>query len=138
MELHRADAVCAGCHKVMDPIGFALENFDAVGQWRNTDDGSAIDTSVTLFNGDKINGAAGLHAMLTSKPDVFTGVMTEKLLTYALGRGTQYFDMPAVRGILREAKGQDYRFSSIVLGIVESTPFEMKMKPASTNQEGSR
>jgi hypothetical protein len=138
MELHRADPVCAGCHKVMDPIGFALENFDAVGQWRQTDDGSAIETSVTLFNGDQVDGAAGLHAMLTSKPDVFTGVMSEKLLTYALGRGTQYFDMPSVRSIVHEAKAHDYRFSSLVLGIVESTPFEMKMKPVSTSQEGSR
>lgn len=128
MEAHRADAVCAGCHKVMDPIGFALENFDAVGHWRDTDDGTPIDASTTLFNGAKINGPAELDKMLASKPDVFTGVMTEKLLTYALGRGVQYYDMPAVRGIVKAARDRDYRFSALVLAIAESTPFEMRMK----------
>ncbi len=128
MEAHRADAVCAGCHKVMDPIGFALENFDAVGHWRDTDDGAPIDASTTLFNGAKIDGPAALDKVLASKPDVFTGVMTEKLLTYALGRGLQYYDMPAVRGIVKAARDRDYRFSALVLAIAESTPFEMKMK----------
>ncbi len=136
MEQHRADAVCAGCHKAMDPIGFALENFDAVGRWRDNDDGSRIDPSGTLYNGTHVDGAAGLQAMLASKPDVFMGVLTEKLLTYALGRGTQYFDMPAVRGIVREARERDYRFSGVVLGIVESTPFQMKTK-AATSQRSS-
>jgi hypothetical protein len=137
MEQHRADPVCAGCHKVMDPIGFSLENFDAVGRWRDADDGGRIDPSGTLYNGAHIDGASGLQAMLAAHPDVFTGVMTEKLLTYALGRGTQYFDMPAVRGIVREARDRDYRFSAIVQGIVESTPFQMKMKPAASTPEGS-
>lgn len=132
MEAHRADPVCAGCHKVMDPIGFALENFDAVGHWRDTDDGSPIDASTTLFNGAKINGPAELDKMLAGKPDVFTGVMTEKLLTYALGRGVQYYDMPAVRGIVKAARDRDYRFSALVLAIAESTPFEMKMKTSGT------
>jgi hypothetical protein len=130
MEQHRADPVCAGCHKVMDPIGFSLENFDAVGRWRDNDEGSRIDPSGTLYNGVHVDGVAGLRAMLTSQPDVFTGVLTEKLLTYALGRGIGYSDMPAVRGIVREARENDYRFSAIVLGIVESTPFRMKVKPA--------
>jgi cytochrome c553 len=138
MEQHRADAVCAGCHKTMDPIGFALENFDAVGRWRDNDDGSRIDPSGTLYNGAHVDGAAGLQAMLSAQPDVFTGVLTEKLLTYALGRGTQYFDMPAVRGIVHEARDRDYRFSAIVQGIVESTPFQMRMKPATPTAEGSR
>jgi hypothetical protein len=130
MEQHRADPVCAGCHKVMDPIGFALENFDATGRWRDNDDGSRIDPSGTIYNGAQVNGPAGLQTMLTGNPDVFVGVLAEKLLTFALGRGTQYFDMPAVRGIVRDARARDYRFSAIVAGIVESTPFEMKLKPA--------
>jgi hypothetical protein len=130
MEAHRADPACAGCHKVMDPMGFSLENFDAVGQWRTTDDGSKIDPSGTLFNGMKVDGALALRNMLTSNPEIFTGVLTEKLMTYALGRGIEYSDMPAVREILRDAGRNDYRFSSIVLGIVKSTPFEMKEKKA--------
>ncbi len=128
MEQHRSDAVCAGCHKVMDPIGFALENFDAVGHWRDAEDGAAIDASGTLYNGTRISGAGDLGKMLSSHPEVFVGVMTEKLLTYALGRGVQYYDMPAVRGIVTGAQAHDFRFSALVAGIVESTPFEMKVK----------
>ncbi len=128
MEQHRANPTCAGCHKVMDPIGFSLENFDAVGQWRNTDDGVKIDPSGTLYDGDKVDGPVALRNMLTSRPEVFIGVMTEKLMTYALGRGLQYYDMPAVRSVLREAARNQYHFSSIVLGIVKSTPFQMKTK----------
>jgi hypothetical protein len=134
MEQHRSDAVCAGCHKVMDPIGFALENFDAVGHWRAAEDGAAIDASGTLYNGAKINGAADLGKMLSGHPEVFVGVMTEKLLTYALGRGVQYNDMPAVRGIVSSAKTHDFRFSALVAGIVESTPFEMKVKPSADKE----
>jgi hypothetical protein len=130
MEQHRSDAVCAGCHKVMDPIGFALENFDAVGHWRAAEDGAPIDASGTLYNGVKINGPADLDKMLSSHPEIFVGVMTEKLLTYALGRGVQYYDMPAVRGIVTGAKARDFRFSALVAEIVKSTPFEMKVKPA--------
>jgi cytochrome c551/c552 len=135
MEQHRSDAVCAGCHKVMDPIGFALENFDAVGQWRGSEDGSPIDASGTLYNGAKIKGPADLDKMLSSHPEVFVGVMTEKLLTYALGRGVQYYDMPAVRGIVSEAKAHDFHFSALVAGIVESTPFEMKVKASAPKAE---
>ncbi len=126
MEAHRANAVCAGCHKVMDPIGFALENFDAVGRWRTTDDGSKIDPSGKLFNGTQVDGPAALRKMLVSRPEVFTGVMTEKLLTYALGRPVEYYDMPTVRRILQDASKDNYRFSAIILGIVNSTPFEKK------------
>src|SRR5262249_43385976 len=86
MEAHRTNAVCAGCHKIMDPIGFALENFDAVGQWRASEDGAAIDPSGTLFNGATVDGPAALRRMLVNRPETFVGVMTEKLLTYALGR----------------------------------------------------
>jgi cytochrome c5 len=128
MEAHRANPPCNGCHKVMDPLGFSLENFDAVGQWRINDDGSPIDPSGTLFNGAKVDGPVALRAMLTSQPDVFAGVLTEKLMTYALGRGVEYSDMPTVREILRDASRNDYRFASIVLGIVKSPAFEMKVK----------
>jgi hypothetical protein len=126
MERHRANPVCAGCHKVMDPIGFALEGFDGIGRWRNTQDGAPIDTSGTLFNGATVDGVVGLRRNLVAQPEIFVGVMTEKMLTYALGRGLEYYDMPAVRKIVRDAKTRDFRFSSIVLGIVRSTPFQMK------------
>jgi Protein of unknown function (DUF1592)/Protein of unknown function (DUF1588)/Protein of unknown function (DUF1585)/Protein of unknown function (DUF1595) len=140
MEQHRADPVCAGCHKVMDPIGFALENFDATGQWRTMDDGVRIDPSGTLYNGANVDGPAALRRMLSDHPDVFVGVMTEKLLTYALGRGVQYYDLPAVRKIVRDAGANNFRFSSLVLGAVESVPFEMKIKtaPAASAVESSR
>ena len=128
MEAHRADPTCAGCHKVMDPLGFSLENFDAVGQWRNTDDGSKIDPAGTLFNGAKVAGPVELRSALTANPEIFTGVLTERLMTYALGRGVEYSDMPAIRAILKDAAHNDYRFSSIVLGIVKSTPFDTKVK----------
>lgn len=138
MELHRADAVCAGCHKVMDPIGFALENFDAVGQWRTMDDGAKIDPSGTLYNGAKVDGPVALRKMLLDHSDVFVGVMTEKLLTYALGRGVEYYDMPAVRKIVHAAAANDYRFSSLVVGTAESVPFRMKIKTAGAVVDASR
>jgi mono/diheme cytochrome c family protein len=138
MEQHRADAVCAGCHKVMDPIGFALENFDAVGQWRTKDDGSPIDPSGTLYNGAKVDGPVALRNMLAGNQDVFAGVLAEKLLTYALGRGLQYYDMPAVRKIVHDASAQNLRWSALVLGVVESVPFEMKVKTAIPAPDSSR
>jgi hypothetical protein len=130
MEEHRSNPVCAGCHKVMDPIGFALENFDAIGRWRSTDDGLTIDPSGTLFNGAKVDGAVALRKALTSRPETFVGVMAEKMMTYALGRGVDYYDMPAVRKVVHESSANDFHFSSLVLGIVNSTPFEMKVKAA--------
>jgi hypothetical protein len=130
MEAHRANAVCAGCHKVMDPIGFALENFDAVGHWRTSEDGARIDPSGTLFNGARVDGPAALRQMLVARPEVFVGVMTEKLLTYALGRGLEYYDMPAVRKIVRDGGSQNFRFSALVMGVVESSPFQMRKKVA--------
>jgi hypothetical protein len=126
MEQHRKDPVCAGCHKSMDPIGFALENFDAVGHWRTNDEGRKIDPSGTLFNGASLDGAIGLRQALVGQQDIFVGVMTEKMLTYALGRGLEYYDMPAVRKIVQDSRKNDSRFSSIVAGIVKSTPFQMK------------
>ena len=131
MELHRANAVCAGCHKVMDPIGFALENFDGIGQWRKDDDGAKIDPSGTLFEGTRVDGPVALRKMLTSRPEVFAGVMMEKLLTYALGRGLEYYDMPAVRKIVQDGAANNFRFSSMILGVVNSPPFQMKVKKAS-------
>jgi hypothetical protein len=126
MELHRADSVCAGCHKVMDPIGFALETFDGVGHWRTTDDGALIDPSGTLFEGTRIDGPAALRRMLTARPETFVGVLTEKLMTYALGRGLEYYDMPAVRKIVADAKSHDFRFSYLINGVIGSPEFQMK------------
>jgi hypothetical protein len=128
MELHRANAVCAGCHKVMDPIGFSLENFDAIGRWRTNDDGAAIDPAGTLFEGTRVDGPVALRKMLVARPETFVGVMTEKLLTYALGRGLDYQDMPAVRKIVHDAAANGFRFSSIVGGVVNSPPFQMRTK----------
>jgi hypothetical protein len=126
MEKHRANAVCAGCHRQMDPIGFALENFDGVGHWRSTEDGAKIDPSGTLFNGASLDGVVGLRKALSAHPEIFVGVMTEKMLTYALGRGIEYYDMPAVRKVVQDARGKDFRFSAMVLGIAKSAPFQMK------------
>ena len=128
LEEHRKNPACAGCHKLMDPIGFSLENFDAIGQWRTTDEGAKIDPSGVMFNGAKIDGPASLRSILTAKPEIFADTFTEKLMTYALGRGVQYYDMPAVRAVVRDAAHNDYRLSSIILGIVKSVPFEMKEK----------
>lgn len=128
LERHREDPSCASCHALIDPIGFALENFDLIGEWRDFDEGEPVDATTTLWDGTAINGAAGLREALLSRQDLFATHATEKLLTYALGRPVEATDMPAVREIVREAAGSDYRFSSLVLGIVESVPFRMKAK----------
>jgi hypothetical protein len=134
MELHRRNAACAGCHKIMDPIGLSLENFDLTGKWRDADQGVRIDASAELVDGTKLNGPASLRAALLDRSDVFLTTMTEKLMTYGLGRGVRYFDMPAVRNIVREAGKNDNRFSSFVLGIVESTPFQMRVKKSAEEE----
>jgi mono/diheme cytochrome c family protein len=126
MEGHRAAPVCSGCHRLMDPIGFALENFDGTGRWRTREEGQPIDASGTLFTGARMDGVVGLRRELASRPDVFLGVFTERMLTYALGRGIEPYDMPAVRRIVADARSSDYRFSSIVLGVARSVPFQMK------------
>jgi mono/diheme cytochrome c family protein len=127
---HRANAACAGCHNLMDPVGFALENFDAVGRWRATEEGRPVDASGGLpGGGGTFDGVGGLEAALLKQPDVFVGTMTEKMLTFALGRGIDYYDAPAVRQILRTAKASDYRFSALVCAIVDSTPFRMRKTP---------
>jgi mono/diheme cytochrome c family protein len=133
MEQHRANPACAGCHKTMDPLGFTLENFDAIGRWRNTDDGARIDPSGTVFNGDHVDGPAALNEMLLRRPEIFVGVLTEKLMTYALGRGVDYLDMPEVRNIVQTAAQSDYRFSAIILGVANSPEFRMKTKPPAEN-----
>ena len=126
MELHRASPACAGCHKVMDPIGLALENYDAVGVWRTQDAGQPIDASGELSDGSKINGVVELRESLLKRPELLVSTMTEKLLTYALGRSVEADDMPAVRTILRGAAADNYRFSALVRGIVTSVPFQMR------------
>jgi Protein of unknown function (DUF1592)/Protein of unknown function (DUF1588)/Protein of unknown function (DUF1587)/Protein of unknown function (DUF1585)/Protein of unknown function (DUF1595) len=126
MESHRKNPVCASCHRVMDPLGFSLENFDAIGQWRTKEVGGAVDAAGQLADGTSVNGPVSLRQALVKHPDQFVGTLTEKLLTYALGRGLEHFDMPVTRAIVRDAARDNYRFSSIVMGIVKSTPFQMK------------
>jgi hypothetical protein len=123
---HRANPACSGCHSVMDPLGFSLENYDAVGRWRTAEDGILIDASGGLPDGSKFDGVAGLERALLGRPEVFAGTVSEKLLTYALGRGVEFYDAPAIRKVVNGAAATDYRFSDIIIGIVESTPFQMR------------
>jgi hypothetical protein len=127
MAEHRTNPTCASCHARMDPIGLSMENFDVVGAWRSEDGGSAIDASGQLVDGTKVDGVVTLRKALVAHPEVFVRAMTEKMLIYALGRGLDARDMPAVRAIMREAAARDYRFSSLVLGVVHSTPFTMRV-----------
>ncbi len=133
MEQHRANPTCATCHKVLDPLGFSLENFDAIGQWRTKEAAGPIDASGELADGTKVNGPAELRKAILRRPEQFVGTMTEKMLTYALGSGLEYYDMPAVRGIVREAAKNNYRFSSLVLAITRSIPFEEKQAQPAAN-----
>ena len=128
---HRSNPQCAACHRVMDPLGFALENFDAVGAWRTEDQGAPIDASDTLVDGTRVAGPIELRQSLLRRPETFVTAFTEKLLVYALGRGIDHNDMPAVRAIVRGAAADDYKFASIVLGIARSVPFQLR--EASTN-----
>jgi hypothetical protein len=123
---HRKNPACSGCHQLMDPVGFSLENYDAVGRWRTVDEGKAIDVSGSLPDGSKFDGPSGLQQALLSRPENFATTLTDKLLTYALGRGVEPYDAPAVRKIVREAGKNEFRFSSFILGIVNSTPFQMR------------
>ena len=126
MERHRESPVCASCHAPMDPFGFVLENFDATGRWRDTDAGAAIDASTTLVGGGAVAGPAELQVYLLSRRDEFLRTVTEKLLAYALGRGLEYYDAPAVRKIVRESASNDHHWSSLILGVVRSVPFQMR------------
>jgi hypothetical protein len=124
---HRNNPVCASCHRTIDPVGFALENFDAVGRWRDQEgDSGPVDVSGGLPGAGELEGVAGLEEALLRVPELFAGTLTEKLLTFALGRGVESYDAPAIRKILREAGPDGYRFSSLILGIVKSVPFQMR------------
>jgi hypothetical protein len=130
LEQHRANPVCSSCHSRMDPIGFALENYDGVGKWRSQDAGSAIDASGKLPGGVKFEGPSGLKKLLLSDyREDFVTTVTERLLTYALGRGLEYYDQPAVRAITRDAARDNYRMSALVTAVVKSTPFQMRRTP---------
>lgn len=126
MAEHRANPTCASCHTLMDPVGFGLENFDAIGRFRTTEAGVPIDASGELWDGTRFDGVAELEEALLRRPELFLTTLTEKLLVFATGRGVEYYDGPAIRALLREAKADNYRFSSLVLGIVKSRPFQMR------------
>jgi hypothetical protein len=130
LEQHRANPVCSSCHSLMDPIGFSLENFDLVGKWREREGRSAIDATGQLVDGTKLDGPVSLRRALLTRSDAFVMAVTEKLLTYSLGRALTYSDMPALRAIVRDAAKSDYRFSSIVLAITRSQPFQMRVTKA--------
>jgi len=129
LTLHRANATCANCHKLIDPPGFALENFDAIGRWRTSELGAPVDASAGLHDGSTFTGVSGLEAALLRHPDEFTSTMAEKLLTFSLGRGVEYYDGPAIRQVVRDAKDSNYRFSALIGAVVKSVPFQMRMSP---------
>jgi hypothetical protein len=133
MEEHRNNPACSGCHSIMDPIGFAMENFDAVGAWRTHEARVPIDASGQLLDGTRVNGVVELKKALMRQPERFVETFTEKLLTYALGRGLAYYDMPTVRAVVRDSARSNYKFSSIVSEIVKSTPFQMRVKASESN-----
>jgi hypothetical protein len=126
VENHRKNTVCAGCHNVMDPLGFALENYDAIGRYRVRDEGSVIDSSGATPDGTKFEGLHGLRSIMEKRQVEFVATVTEKLLVYAIGRGVEYYDQPALRAIVRDAAAGNYKWSSIIQGIVRSVPFQMK------------
>jgi mono/diheme cytochrome c family protein len=130
MEQHRKNPVCSSCHNVMDPLGFSLENFDPLGQWRTLDSGFPVDASGAMPDGSRFDGVAGLRASLLARPNVFVGTLTEKLMIYALGRGLEYYDMPAVRAVTWAAARDNYRLSKLIEGIVTSVPFRMRTAAA--------
>jgi hypothetical protein len=126
MTAHRKNPICASCHTRIDPLGFALEAFDGIGRSRTTDGGNIIDTSGTLPNGATFKNVTELRELLVHPPDRFVETVTEKLLTYAIGRGLEYYDMPAVRKIVRDASASGYHWSAVILGICQSVPFQMR------------
>ena len=138
MEMHRKNEPCASCHKIMDPIGFAMENFDAIGTWRTTDQGSPIDANGILVDGSKLDGVRAMREALLRYSPQFVRVLAEKMFIYGLGRGTEYSDMPLIRSIVHQAEQNNYRFSSLVLGLVKSDAFQMNQKLQSSTGEGTR
>jgi hypothetical protein len=137
LEMHRSNPTCNACHGVMDPLGFALENFDAIGAWRVKDREAlaAIDSSGQLADGTVVDGPVDLRDALLAEPSQFVQTLTEKLMIYALGRSVDYYDMPAVRRIVRDARRDDYRFSAILAGIAQSEPFRFSTTPAADENE---
>jgi len=135
MEAHRTNPVCASCHQIFEPMGLALENFDAVGKWRTYDDGAVIDPTGVTTDGTKLEGVKSLRELTTRYSDQFAQVVTEKLLTYAVGRGMEVQDMPMVRTITRASKAKNYRFSSLVMGVIESKAFQMNMKSSAVGAQ---
>jgi hypothetical protein len=126
LQQHRANEACASCHNSIDPVGFALENFDAVGRWREFEAGEPIDASGGFLDGSEFLGPSGLEQALLNRPELFVRTLTEQLMTYALGRGTEYYDAPAIRKIVAAVRDDEYRFSRLIIGIVQSTPFQMR------------
>lgn len=126
LEMHRKNPTCASCHARMDPLGFSLENFDGIGQWRTQDAGAVIDASGVLLDGTKVDGPAALRQALVAQKEQFVKAATTKLVAYALGREIESFDAPAIRGIVRTAAADNYRWSSTILAIVKSAPFQMR------------
>jgi hypothetical protein len=129
MDVHRSNPICATCHAKMDPLGFALENFDAIGAWRSKDAGQLIDASAVLPDGTQFEGPSGLQKILLARKDQFVEAFAERLMTYALGRGLEAYDMPAVRIVRRQAAADDYRIGTVILGIIRSVPFQMRSTP---------
>ena len=127
LEEHRRNPVCASCHSVIDPLGFSLEHYDAIGRYRETEEGGQlVDASAAMPGGVTFDGLEGMRSMLVSRETDFVNTVVERLLTYALGRGLEYYDQPVIRKIIREAAADDYRWSSLILGIADSMPFQMK------------
>jgi hypothetical protein len=139
MEQHHTNPVCATCHKIFEPIGFALENFDGIGTWRTTDEGSPINASGEMVDGTRLDGVVSVREALVRYSDQYVRVVTERLLTYALGRGVEYQDMPLVRAIVRDTAGSRHRFADLVMAIVRSRPFQMNLKEVpGTGQQAAR
>jgi hypothetical protein len=127
MAAHRVNPACAGCHNILDPIGLSMENFDPIGRWRDQyKGGTPIDSAGKLPDGTAFEGFKGLRQSLLKRPESFVSTLTEKLMIYAIGRGLEYYDAPTVRGIVRQARKDDYRFSSVIAGVVNSAPFKMR------------
>jgi hypothetical protein len=137
MEAHHSNPTCNTCHQIFEPIGLAMENFDATGMWRTQDEGLPIDASGKLVDGTQVDGVASLRSALVKRSDTFSRVVVEKLLTYGLGRGVEYDDMPLVRSIVRDAAANNYKFSSLVMSIVKSPAFQMNSK-APANERAAR
>jgi len=136
LESHRRNPVCSSCHKNIDPLGFSLENFDPVGQWRErTEGGKLVDASGVLQDGTPVDGPVALRSWLTNHPDVFVGTVAEKMLIYALGRGLDPYDMPVVRKIVHDAAKDNYRFMTIISNIVTSRPFQMRVRSSAPADE---